>query len=350
MEKNEMDSLLNQYLVNAEYDYDVDIVYDKIFSGKVDVDELNNSLISHSQNGWRLKFAFTDELGKNMAGGAVGALAAGLNSTQEQIVLIYERNRDYAKKKLIQKVEDKDIPVINYSNNSLLRPGMANVYFSPQSRSLFIRLICGNYTGRSISSIKTKIIIETDFGDKLSFDCVYFTEIESLSGNKGYIQTEYSDLVSDKDIVKIVKSCQVEIIGYVTADGKSYDDTNQTFHICKDPNTVSALKHRNGFDAFEEYCDLGANGWQCICGHICAPENEICEICGRKKGEDGSNLGAILAHAEELKSAKEIYTYLTETSGLNISDSILEKMHKMVVTERLYGNMKDEAIQLLSEK
>lgn len=46
MKKNEMDSLLNQYLVNAEYDYDVDIVYDKIFSGKVDVDELTFPIYS----------------------------------------------------------------------------------------------------------------------------------------------------------------------------------------------------------------------------------------------------------------------------------------------------------------
>lgn len=48
--------------------------------------------------GWRLKTAFTNEIGSNMVGGAIVGVGIGSNSTSDEVVLIFERKIRNAKK------------------------------------------------------------------------------------------------------------------------------------------------------------------------------------------------------------------------------------------------------------
>lgn len=66
--------------------YAVECVYDN-FRGGLNINKFVSVLNMYAENGWTLKFIFTNELGKN----AVSLSGFGTNSTQDQIILIFEK-------------------------------------------------------------------------------------------------------------------------------------------------------------------------------------------------------------------------------------------------------------------
>ena len=88
-----LDSILE---CNDLYGYDVVTVHDS--HGRTDTNSLKKTLIRYSVQGWRLKTAFTNEIGSNMVGGAIVGVGVGSNSTSDEVVLIFERKIRNAKK------------------------------------------------------------------------------------------------------------------------------------------------------------------------------------------------------------------------------------------------------------
>lgn len=88
-----LDSILE---CNDLYEYDVVTVHDS--HGRTDTNSLKKTLIRYSVQGWRLKTAFTNEIGSNMVGGAIVGVGIGSNSTSDEVVLIFERKIRNAKK------------------------------------------------------------------------------------------------------------------------------------------------------------------------------------------------------------------------------------------------------------
>lgn len=84
------DEIMNENIV----EYAVETVYDTS-SGATDIQKLNRVLSSYSAEGWKLKCTFTNELGKNSV--SVGGI--GVNSTMDQLILIFERSRFWSDKK-----------------------------------------------------------------------------------------------------------------------------------------------------------------------------------------------------------------------------------------------------------
>lgn len=76
---------LNQNIM----DYTIDVIMDK--GGATNTNELRKSLEWHSERGWKLKSVFTNELGKNSSSVSIGSITSGVNSTVDQVILIYER-------------------------------------------------------------------------------------------------------------------------------------------------------------------------------------------------------------------------------------------------------------------
>ncbi|WP_302974969.1 hypothetical protein [Ruminococcus sp.] len=73
-----------------KYQYTVDVIYDNRHGG-TDVEALKRSLTWHGEQGYRLKEMITNELGKNSMTIGVGNYSSGVNSTQDQVVLVYEK-------------------------------------------------------------------------------------------------------------------------------------------------------------------------------------------------------------------------------------------------------------------
>ena len=92
--KSKIASILSQFRQDFQMHqfmtYEIDIVSDKP-GGATDVEGLKRSLRWRSERGWRLKNVFTNEVGKNSSSVSVGSLTSGINSTIDQVILIYER-------------------------------------------------------------------------------------------------------------------------------------------------------------------------------------------------------------------------------------------------------------------
>lgn len=86
-------SAIQYELIRQNYmEYKISIIPD-LMSGGIDSAKLSEELSLRSNEGYRLKAAFTNELGKNKAGVGVGPVTVGLNATADQTVLIFERPR-----------------------------------------------------------------------------------------------------------------------------------------------------------------------------------------------------------------------------------------------------------------
>ncbi len=72
------------------YEYKVLNILDEK-SGYVNIEEINNQLNFLGRQGWHLRCAFTNELGKNASSIGIAGVSLGTNSTHDQSVLILER-------------------------------------------------------------------------------------------------------------------------------------------------------------------------------------------------------------------------------------------------------------------
>lgn len=70
------------FSINDMYEYDICVVRDTM-SGSANIEGINKTLNEYASKGWRLKAIYSNELGKNSI--------AGINSTIDQAVMIFER-------------------------------------------------------------------------------------------------------------------------------------------------------------------------------------------------------------------------------------------------------------------
>ena len=72
------------------YEYKAVTVRD-LKRGGTDIETLNQTLNELGREGWRLVTSFTNELGKNNTAINVAGTAFGINTTMDEVVLIFER-------------------------------------------------------------------------------------------------------------------------------------------------------------------------------------------------------------------------------------------------------------------
>lgn len=78
--------LVNQSIM----EYSVEVIRDTSV-GVTDVVALKSTLEHYSKHGWKLKSAFTNEIGKNSVEVSMSVVNQGINSTIDQLILIFER-------------------------------------------------------------------------------------------------------------------------------------------------------------------------------------------------------------------------------------------------------------------
>ena len=76
--------------INDMYEYKSVVVNDKL-NGETNMTAVNETLTEYAKMGWRLISIFTNEVGKNALHLGVNSLAGGINSTSDQVVMIFER-------------------------------------------------------------------------------------------------------------------------------------------------------------------------------------------------------------------------------------------------------------------
>ena len=76
--------------LNDIFEYDVVSILDKEHGG-VDVERMSEVIATHASKGWRLVFAFPNEIGHDSSLSELAGISIGINSTIDQNILIFER-------------------------------------------------------------------------------------------------------------------------------------------------------------------------------------------------------------------------------------------------------------------
>lgn len=90
LEQEATDAFLKENGHEGYYEYRVLSLVDDN-SGAIDINTIYKQLNDLGRQGWRLRCAFTNEIGKNSSSAGVGGFSSGTNATVDQNVLILER-------------------------------------------------------------------------------------------------------------------------------------------------------------------------------------------------------------------------------------------------------------------
>ena len=81
---------LEQIKKNPYYEYDY-VVVPNLSDGSTNKERIKEVITSHAMQGWRLVTMYSNELGKNTMGVAVGGVGGGTNTTMCEDVMVFER-------------------------------------------------------------------------------------------------------------------------------------------------------------------------------------------------------------------------------------------------------------------
>lgn len=81
---------LEQIKKNSYYEYDY-VVVPNMSDGSTNKERIEEVITSHAMQGWRLVTMYSNELGKNTMGVAVGGVGGGTNTTMCEDVMVFER-------------------------------------------------------------------------------------------------------------------------------------------------------------------------------------------------------------------------------------------------------------------
>lgn len=79
-----------QILRNPYFEYQV-VIINNLVTGEMNQTQLQETLNTYAENGWKLHSVFNNELGKTSSSIAIGFLGSTVNATIDQTVLIFER-------------------------------------------------------------------------------------------------------------------------------------------------------------------------------------------------------------------------------------------------------------------
>ncbi len=81
---------LEQIRKNPFYEYDF-LVVPNMSDGSTNKERIQEVIVSHAMQGWRLVTMYSNELGKNSMGVAVAGVGGGTNTTMCEDVMVFER-------------------------------------------------------------------------------------------------------------------------------------------------------------------------------------------------------------------------------------------------------------------
>ena len=171
------------------------------------------------------------------------------------------------------------------------------------------------------------------------------------------------DLFTSEVVKMPVKEYRVDlickanvVIKKIIINGKTIEvDTNNSIQVPGiGVNEIKQIRKLHGEDVVIKFSTM-ENKWICYCGAANKKEAEICYRCGRKMNavqkalaQNNGNLKtdvADLIHTlKELKSAKEIREYLIQSQDPEFVE-VINILDDVVKTEKLYGNMRDDALK-----
>lgn len=234
----------------------------------------------------------------------------------------------------------KKLPIYNYSPDIFIRPYEAVL----DNNGLFCFSFY-NYK-RNVTAINIDLSIFTLFDDIIKIENLSFT---SLAGEEDLIHTDFCRCESLAGVCGAAKFVHIHVRRFIIDD---------KIFVCPDTDisvpseTVLKLRNLYGNDVFCEFFENDRD-WQCFCGKTNALNIPACPVCGRVRNQENGkdiNYVSALNKFQQFSSAREIYDYINNYNRENqsgFSEEIVNIAKKHMVTEKLYGNSKEDCLKMI---
>lgn len=202
-----------------------------------------------------------------------------------------------------------------------------------------------------ITAVMADIHFENIFKENKVVNDVIF----AFHGGEDILTSEIIKIPLKEIRVDLICKANV-VVKKMIINGKTVEvDINNSIQVPGvELNEIKRIRELHGEDAVIKFSTM-ENKWICYCGAANKKESEKCYRCGRKMNavqkvlaQNNGNLKtdvADLIHTlKELKSAKEIREYLIQSQDPEFVE-VINILDDVVKTEKLYGNMKDEALK-----
>lgn len=202
-----------------------------------------------------------------------------------------------------------------------------------------------------VTAIMADIYFENIFKETKSVKDVIF----GFKGKADFVTSEIMKMSLSEYRVDLICKANV-VVKKMIINGKMVEvDVSNSV---QDPDVgldeIKRIREMHGEDAVTKFVTI-ENKWICYCGALNKEESEQCYRCGRKMNavqkalaKNNENLKTDVADLiytlNELKSAKEIREYLIQSQDSEFVE-VINVLDDLVKTEKLYGNMKDEALK-----
>ena len=227
-----------------------------------------------------------------------------------------------------------------------------NLYTNTFVGNLEIRNYLKDY---SVTAIVADVNMEEIFGDRHTIPNVVF--IFSRDKEKEIHTSKFTRIqITDVDM-SIVKKIYISPTKFIVNDNNKVIQIDKNFNVDNNAITndeILGIRKIQGQDAVCNF-EMHENTWTCYCGAINKLDSDICNRCGRHVNvfkKDGIyirnaqelNKEKLLNEIKNKENAKQIHEFLLELNIPSFSP-VIEEIGKLAKSERVYGNMKDSAIQ-----
>ena len=203
----------------------------------------------------------------------------------------------------------------------------------------------------NVTAIMADIYFENIFKETRSIKDAIF----GFHGKEDWITSETMKMSLSEYRVDLICKANV-VVKKMIIDGKLTEvDTNNLIQVPDvDLDEIEQIREMHGEDAVTKFSII-ENKWVCYCGATNKEESEQCYRCGRKmnavqkvlaknNGEINPDVNALMSRLQECKNASEIRGYLIQLQDVEYLE-VINMLEDIVKTERLYGNMKEEALK-----
>lgn len=259
--------------------------------------------------------------------------------------VIVEQNSEH-ENKYLKENPTGEYPVMNYYKDLPIRP--VSILFDKVSKELELSIF--QYNETVLKALNIDITANTIFGTKYEYSDINFVDCYL---DKDLIKTEKVCLDIPYNQIKVIESFIVQV-NYCILSGELISLNEPYFYTNVSAEQLCELRNNYGKDVVGDFQE-NSDTWLCLCG--VENKEDVCKACGRKKkiyskakNKDIISLREYLPQMQQLRNSKEIYDFVTDLEKMqeyHFSKDMMKELREKNSFERLYGNMKEESINII---
>lgn len=229
------------------------------------------------------------------------------------------------------------------------------------TEKILVSLFGKCYCSGALKGLKVNVVIETIFQETVEIPNIVFSDI-CVNEEKEFT-TEYYNLKLEYEIFKMIKNVSVQITKLVTEQEEVVEVSaaqNRKIEITKE--MLRNVRKFYGKDAVNK-AYKSDSGWVCYCGMENSEGERVCSLCKRelhlkmteqRDTDSYAETFLLEEHIDTISALNDVKSICEYLETLNCFDqyfqtTVLPEIKKYENYERMYGSMKDSAIEKLSQ-